>query len=118
MKAFDVPFTIIRPNYFYQNDERLKDAMMGAGMYPMPLGPAASRRWTRGISPRRRGALMTEGHYGKTYNLNGPEVLSGPRVASIWGDLLGKPVAYPGRTWTVRGADAEAGSPGRRSTSG
>ena len=41
-------------------------------------------------------ALTTDGHQGKTYNLNGPEVLSGPRVAAIWGGLLGKPVAYPG----------------------
>ncbi len=27
---------------------------------------------------------------------NGPEVLSGAKIASIWSDLLGKPVAYPG----------------------
>lgn len=97
LKAFDVPFTIIRPNYFYQNDERLKDAISGAGTYPMPLGPdGISPVDVRDIAEAAAVALTTDGHQGKTYNLNGPEVLSGPRVAAIWGDLLGKPVAYPG----------------------
>jgi len=38
IKSFDVPFTIIRPNYFFQNDASLKDVLMGLGIYPMPLG--------------------------------------------------------------------------------
>ena len=33
---------------------------------------------------------------GRTYNLNGPEVLSGAKVASIWSELLGKEIRYPG----------------------
>ena len=39
LKAFDVPWTIIRPNYFFQNDAKLRDVIKGAGLYPMPLGP-------------------------------------------------------------------------------
>jgi uncharacterized protein YbjT (DUF2867 family) len=35
---FDLPFTIIRPNYFFQNDGTLKDVLLGAGLYPMALG--------------------------------------------------------------------------------
>lgn len=30
------------------------------------------------------------------YNLNGPKVLSGPKVAAIWSSLLGKEVHYTG----------------------
>jgi uncharacterized protein YbjT (DUF2867 family) len=41
-------------------------------------------------------ALTSDGHLGKTYNLNGPEVLSGPEVASIWSGLLGREIRYPG----------------------
>jgi uncharacterized protein YbjT (DUF2867 family) len=41
-------------------------------------------------------ALTSDGHLGKTYNLNGPEVLSGPKMASIWSGLLGKDIRYPG----------------------
>jgi uncharacterized protein YbjT (DUF2867 family) len=97
IKSFDVPFTIIRPNYFFQNDASLKDVLMGAGIYPMPLGtPGISAVDIRDIAEVSAIALTTDGHLGKTYNLNGPEVLSGVRVASIWRGLLGKTINYPG----------------------
>jgi len=51
---------------------------------------------TRDIAEAAAVALTAEGHLGKTYNLNGPEVLSGPHIASIWSRLLGKEVKYPG----------------------
>jgi hypothetical protein len=38
LREFDVPFTIIRPNYCSQNDATLKDALTNAGVYPMSLG--------------------------------------------------------------------------------
>src|SRR5580698_2547399 len=38
MRDFEVPFTIIRPNYFFQNDASLKDPLMKTGLYPTPLG--------------------------------------------------------------------------------
>ena len=97
IKRFDVPFTIIRPNYFFQNDASLKDVLMGAGIYPMPLGtPGISAVDIRDIAEVSAIALTTDGHLGKTYNLNGPEVLSGAAVASIWSGLLGKTINYPG----------------------
>jgi uncharacterized protein YbjT (DUF2867 family) len=97
MREFDVPFTIIRPNYFFQNDASLKDALMKTGLYPMPLGLVGiSAVDTRDIAEAAAISLMSEDHYGKTYNLNGPEVLSGPKLASIWSGLLGKEVRYAG----------------------
>src|ERR1700691_631587 len=39
LREFDVPFTVIRPNYFIQNDATLEDSLTKAGVYPMPLGP-------------------------------------------------------------------------------
>ena len=50
----------------------------------------------RDIAEAAAVALTAAGHLGKTYNLNGPEVLSGPAIASIWSRLLGKEVKYPG----------------------
>jgi uncharacterized protein YbjT (DUF2867 family) len=38
LHEFDLPFTITRPNYFYQNDLTIKDALTKAGVYPIPLG--------------------------------------------------------------------------------
>jgi uncharacterized protein YbjT (DUF2867 family) len=97
MRAFDIPFTIIRPNYFNQNDATLKDPLTKAGIYPMPLGPVGiSAVDIRDIAEAAAIALTSDGHAGKTYNLNGPEVLSGPRMASIWSGLLGREIRYGG----------------------
>ena len=97
LKAFDIPFTIIRPSYFYQNDEQLKDAITRAGKYLMPLGTAGIAAVdVRDVAEAAAIALTTDGHHGRTYNLNGPEALSGPKAASVWSGLLEKPVTYPG----------------------
>lgn len=97
IKTFEVPFTIIRPNYFYQNDASMKDVIMGAGVYPMPLGtPGISAVDVRDIAEATAIVLTTDGHLGKTYNLNGPDVLSGAKVALIWSELLGKTIQYTG----------------------
>ncbi len=97
LRHFDVPFTIIRPNYFFQNDLSLKGTLTGAGLYPMPLGtPGISAVDVRDIAEATTIALTTNDHYGKTYNLVGPEPLSGVKVASIWSGLLGKEVLYGG----------------------
>jgi uncharacterized protein YbjT (DUF2867 family) len=97
LREFDVPFTIIRPNYFSQNDATLKDSLMKAGIYPMPLGQVGiSAVDIRDIAEAAAIALTSDGHFGKTYNLNGPEVLSGPKIASIWSRLLGKEIRYSG----------------------
>ena len=97
MREFDVPFTVIRPNYFFQNDATLRDSLTKAGVYPMPLGQVGiSAVDIRDIAEATAIALTSDGHFGKTYNLNGPEVLSGPKTASIWSGLLGKEIRYSG----------------------
>jgi uncharacterized protein YbjT (DUF2867 family) len=97
LREFDVPFTIMRPNYFFQNDASLKDPLTKAGLYPMPLGPVGiSAVDIRDIAEAAAIALTSDGHHSKTYNLNGPQVLSGPKVASIWSHLLRKDVHYGG----------------------
>jgi uncharacterized protein YbjT (DUF2867 family) len=97
LKAFEVPFTIIRPNYFFQNDESLKPLLTGPGLYPMPLGvQGLSAVDIRDIAEASAICLTTDGHEGKTYNLNGPEVLSGAKAASVWSTHLGKEIKYPG----------------------
>jgi uncharacterized protein YbjT (DUF2867 family) len=97
LHAFDLPFTIIRPNYFNQNDVGLKDPLMKAGIYPMPLGPVGvSTVDVRDIAEATAIALTTAGHEGKTYNLNGPDVVSGLDAAAIWTEVLGRKIKYAG----------------------
>ncbi|HEX2799302.1 MAG TPA: NmrA family NAD(P)-binding protein, partial [Thermoanaerobaculia bacterium] len=38
LKASGIPFTILRPNNFFQNDTWYKDAMLGYDVYPQPFG--------------------------------------------------------------------------------
>jgi uncharacterized protein YbjT (DUF2867 family) len=58
IKASGVPYTILRPNNFYQNDYWFKDVILGYGIYPQPLG--GDRRLARRCQGyrgyRRRGA--------------------------------------------------------------
>ena len=97
LREFDVPFTVLRPNYFMQNDASLKDPLTKAGIYPMPLGDVGvSAVDVRDIAEAAAIVLTSGDHTGKTYNLNGPEVVSGAKAASIWGKVLGKKVQYTG----------------------
>jgi uncharacterized protein YbjT (DUF2867 family) len=97
LHAFDLPFTIIRPNYFNQNDVGLKDPLTKGGIYPMPLGPVGvSTVDVRDIAEATAIALTTAGHEGKTYNLNGPDIVSGLDAAGIWSEVLGKKIKYAG----------------------
>ncbi|HEX2790113.1 MAG TPA: NmrA family NAD(P)-binding protein, partial [Steroidobacteraceae bacterium] len=97
IREFDVPFTIIRPNYFFQNDASFKDILTKMSVYPNPLGSVGiSAVDIRDIAEATAITLMSNQHFGKTYNVNGPAILSGPKAASIWSQVLGKEIKYAG----------------------
>lgn len=97
IREFDVPFTIIRPNYFFQNDASFKDLLTKMSVYPNPLGLVGiSAVDIRDIAEAAAISLTSDKHFGRTYNLNGPTILSGPKVASIWSRVLGKEIKYAG----------------------
>jgi len=97
IREFDVPFTIIRPNYFFQNDASFKDILTKLSVYPNPLGPVGiSAVDIRDIAEAAAISLTSDEHFGRTYNVSGPAVLSGPQAASIWSKLLGKEIKYSG----------------------
>jgi uncharacterized protein YbjT (DUF2867 family) len=94
--------TILRPAYFIDNELMIKDVILNHGVYPMPIGSkgiamvdvrdiaevAAIELIRRDQAP---GKLPIE-----TINLVGPDTLTGPQVAGLWSDLLGRPVVYGG----------------------
>ena len=97
IREFDVPFTIIRPNYFFQNDASFKDLLTKMSVYPNPLGLVGiSAVDIRDIAEAAAISLMSDKHFGKTYNVSGPTALSGPKAASIWSKVLGKEIKYAG----------------------
>jgi uncharacterized protein YbjT (DUF2867 family) len=97
LREFGLPFTILRPGYYIQNDAMLKDALKGPGIYPMPIGTAGICAVdTRDIAEAAAISLTGEGHEGQTYDLVGPTLISGPGNAATWSKLLCKEVKYTG----------------------
>ncbi|MFZ5623518.1 MAG: SDR family oxidoreductase [Gemmatimonadota bacterium] len=97
VKASGIPWTILRPNNFFQNDYWYKDAILKYGVYPQPIGSQGlSRVDVRDIAAAAVIALTTDTHAGQVYNLVGPDLLTGPATAEIWSEVLGRPVRYGG----------------------
>ena len=97
LRASGIPFTILRPNNFYQNDYWFRDVLLQYGVYPQPLGTAGvSRVDVRDIAEAAAIALTTGAHEGQSYDLVGPEAVTGASTAASWSAALGKPIAYAG----------------------
>jgi uncharacterized protein YbjT (DUF2867 family) len=100
MREFGVPYTILRPGYYIQNDAKLKGALTGAGVYPMPIGTAGICAVdVRDIAEAAAISLTADGHDGQTYDLVGPTLISGPGNAALWSKLLGKEIHYTGHNF-------------------
>ncbi|HVL69852.1 MAG TPA: NmrA family NAD(P)-binding protein [Vicinamibacterales bacterium] len=97
IKRSGIPYTILRPNNFYQNDYYFKDVIVQHGVYPQPIGSAGlSRVDVRDIAEAAAIALTTAAHEGQTYDLVGPEVVTGESTAAAWAAALGRDVVYGG----------------------
>lgn len=97
IKASGLDFTILRPGNFYQNDYFFKDAILGYGVYPQPLGSVGVARIdVRDIADAAVATLLERGHGGETYELAGPEVVTGESTARSWSRALGREVRYAG----------------------
>jgi uncharacterized protein YbjT (DUF2867 family) len=92
-----IPFTILRPNNFFQNDYWFKDAILKHSVYPQPMGSIGlSRVDVRDIAEAAAVALTSSGHEGQSYDLVGSEVWTGSKTAEAWSRALGRPIAYGG----------------------
>jgi uncharacterized protein YbjT (DUF2867 family) len=97
VRTSGIAWTILRPNNFYQNDYLFKDALLQYGVYPQPIGPTGlSRVDVRDIAEAAAVAFTSSGHDGQIYDVVGPKVVTGEETARVWGDALGKPIAYGG----------------------
>ena len=97
LQVSGLPFTILRPNNFYQNDYWFKDVLLQYGVYPQPLGGVGvSRVDVRDIAAAAAIALTSSGHEGQSYDLVGPEAVTGASTAASWSAALGKPITYAG----------------------
>ncbi|KQS83605.1 MULTISPECIES: SDR family oxidoreductase [unclassified Rhizobium] len=94
--------TILRPAYFIDNELMIKDVILNHDVYPMPIGGRGIAMVdARDIAEVAAIELIRrDGAPGKLpidiINLVGPDTLTGSDVATIWSDILGRPVAYGG----------------------
>jgi uncharacterized protein YbjT (DUF2867 family) len=97
IRAGGMPYTILRPAYFAQNERGLKPALTGLGVYPIPAGnEGLAVVDIRDIAEAAAISLTKEGHSGKTYDLVSSEMLRGLDAAATWSKLLRKDIAYAG----------------------
>jgi uncharacterized protein YbjT (DUF2867 family) len=100
LREFGVPYTILRPGYYIQNDSSLKDALIGAGVYPVPIGTdGIAAADVRDIAEAAAISLTQNGHNGQTYDIIAPKMISGPGNAALWSKLLGKEIKYTGHNF-------------------
>ena len=97
-----LPATILRPAYFMENDAGLKDAIAGAGVYPMPIGgKGLAMVAARDIAEIAARELMRRDRSAgpapqESIDIVGPDVLTGVSVAAIWSEALCRAVVYAG----------------------
>jgi len=117
IEQLDLPATILRPSYFFQNDAMLKDPLSKAGLYASPVGnKGVSMVDVRDIADaaviellrRHRAATALPR---KTYELCGPDALTGPALAGIWADVLDREVRYAGNDLDVFEKNIKANAP-------
>jgi uncharacterized protein YbjT (DUF2867 family) len=94
--------TLLRPAYFMDNDLTVKDAVLGYGVYPMPIGgKGLAMIDTRDIGEIAALELLSRDRSADTLpltriNLVGPDTLTGTDVAALWTDALGRSIHYAG----------------------
>jgi uncharacterized protein YbjT (DUF2867 family) len=101
IEDLDLPATVLRPAYFIQNDLRQKEPLTH-GVYAMPIGSKGlSMVDVRDIGAAAAIELLRRARAAapldrETYNLVGPDSLTGEDIAAIWSEALGRPIRYGG----------------------
>jgi uncharacterized protein YbjT (DUF2867 family) len=85
----DLPATILRPNYFMQNDTSMKNALLGQDIYPQPIGSkGVSMVDTRDIAEAAALSLLKRENAAEplpreTIELVGPDALGGEAISAM-----------------------------------
>lgn len=118
IEQLDLPATILRPSYFFQNDLMLKAPLQQAGLYVSPVGDKGiSMIDVRDIADaaviellRRHAAPAPLPRM--AYELSGPDALTGDTLAAIWADTLRRDVRYAGNDLNAFETNIKANAPG------
>jgi len=92
----DIPYTILRPNFFMENFSAGFIAPMikhSAGIF-LAAGDGKTSFISTVDIARAAATAFADRHYGKEYNLTGPQALDHTQVARIIGEAIGTEVVY------------------------
>ncbi len=95
---FKIPATVLRPNYFFQNDAPAAKTHQ----YPMPIGSlGTSMVDARDIGEVAAMELIKRDQSSvplptEIIEIHGPDVITAQSAARTWTEVLGKEVTYPG----------------------
>ena len=88
---------ILQPNYFFQNDFMVLDAMVRGGIFPLPLGAVGVDAIDiEDIAAVAMIALTSDRLDGTVVPISGHDRLTGPSIAQTYAQLLGRPIVYCG----------------------
>ena len=99
IERFGIPATILRPNYFFQNDGQ---PVLEHGSYPMPIGSlGTSMVDARDIAEVAALSLIKrdkapEPLPSEIIEIHGPDVVTSDSAVALWSEVLGRKVTYPG----------------------
>lgn len=97
LKRAGLEWTVVAPNSFFQNDLRFRPLLTGPGVYPQPIGPEGVSHVDAGdIADIAARCLLEPGHVGEVYPVVGPWPHTGPEIAAIWAEALGRDITYAG----------------------
>jgi len=90
-------WTALFPGSFYQNDFAFRDLILGPGLYPNPVGSGGINRVdVRDIADVAAAALLGDGFESREVPVVGPDTWTGPSIAAVYAEILGRPVRYTG----------------------
>lgn len=117
IEQLDLPATILRPSYFFQNDVMLQAPLQQASLYVSPVGDKGiSMVDVRDIADVAVSELLRR-HEAATplpraeYELSGPDALTGASLAAIWADALRREVRYAGNDLDAFEKNIKANAP-------
>lgn len=102
LEAMGFSATILRPTYFIENEVMIKDVIVNYNVYPMPIGSnGVAMVDARDIAEVAAIELIRRDQAPDLLpfdiiNLVGPDTLTGANLATIWTEVLGRPVSYAG----------------------
>ena len=95
LQASGLPYTILRPNSFFQNLLLSAGTIKDHGAFYLPMRDGKqSLVDVRDVATVAVKVLTEPGHEGQVYEITGPESLSYAEVAATLSRVLGRPVRY------------------------